>query len=147
MLRWQIPYGLFPVDLFLVASVTIALRRSAMTSQLFGLFAGLAEDAFTGGVIGIHALSKMTISLVVSGLKNAVMIQGLFQRCLTFALATLANTLIIAGINGIFHRPFITDWYTLVYKVIINTILGMIMMLYFRSRDRKKIAARTYEKP
>ena len=147
VIRWVLPFKAFPIDLFLVAVITVALRKSTMSAQLFGFAAGLAEDAFSGGIIGINALSKTIIAYVVSILKEAVMIQGVVQRFLTYLLTSVANALLLAGINSVFSMAYKLDVYEIGYQTLINSLAGLLIIFYFKRKKGKVIASRNYEKP
>lgn len=146
-IRWGLPFSVFPLDLFLVAGITVALRKSTMAAQLFAFTAGIAEDAFTGGIIGINALSKTIIVYVVSILKEAVMIQGVVQRFLTYLLTSVANALLLVGIKSVFSMPFKIDIYEIGYQTLVNSLAGLLVIFYFKRKKGKVIASRNYEKP
>ena len=146
MVSWKVPKYWFPLDLFLMSVIVIALRHRPMTAQLFGLVAGLLEDSFTAGVVGLNALSYTVIGFVVAALKEAVMIQGLFQRILTFALATITHVCLLMFLSGVFSLPYTLDWLDLTLKVVFNTVAGFTIVLYISRQELRKAAVKAYER-
>lgn len=145
-LRWQMPGIALPFDLFLLAVVATALARHPLPSELFGATAGLLEDSFSGGIIGINALSMTIIAFTIAVLKEAVLIKGTFQRTLTFTLASIADILIDNGIRLTFNLPILIDWWEAALVVGGNTIAGLLINLYSKRRADRAAAVRTYEK-
>lgn len=145
-LHWQLPGITLPFDLFLLAVVTTALARQPLPSQLFGAVAGLLEDAFTGNIIGINALSMTIIAFTIAGLKESVLIKGTFQRTLAFMLAGIADLLIENGLRLTFNLPIRFDWWGAVIIVVGNTVAGLLINLYSKRRADRAAAVRTYEK-
>ena len=56
--------GSVAVDLVLVAVVYVSLTSGPVTGMLTGTFAGLIQDALSGGVIGIGGLAKTIVGFL-----------------------------------------------------------------------------------
>ena len=139
LIRWQVPKSWFPFDLFLIATVVVALRRRPMSAQFFGLAAGFCRDAFSGGLVGLHALSLTTIAFVTAGFKEAVVLNNLWQQGIMFALATVAQVGMLIVVNGIFSLPYTIDWNLLIAETIGNTIVGFLVIFYIRRRHQRML--------
>jgi rod shape-determining protein MreD len=144
--HWRLPSHLLPFDLFLLATVAVALRSRQMQSQLFGLAAGLCQDAFSGGIIGINALAKTMVGYAVSGLKDVILIRGIPQRTFTFALATAADMVVVAGVRATFSLGNETSLGSLAARLAANTILGFILALFIWRREEREKTVRPDEK-
>jgi rod shape-determining protein MreD len=144
--RWQLPGLLFPLDLYLVVVLIVALRRTPMETQLFAVSAGLAEDAFSGGLIGVNALSLIIIGFIVAVLKEAISIRGLFQQTGTIFIATFINALVLFGIHAVFSLPYSIIWSGLALKAAVNALAGLIFILLFRRRDKRHLTMNVYER-
>lgn len=134
--RWMSP-ELFPFDLFTVAVAVVAVHRSPMAAQFFGLAAGLAQDVFSGGVIGLYALSKTTIGLTTAGLSQAVLLKGTVQRVVTVALATAADAAIVIGVSSMFGLPIIFDPLRLAVRMSANAVAGFGVLMVIRKVTKR----------
>jgi rod shape-determining protein MreD len=126
LVHWLLPGNIFQVDVFLVATVFVALHRGTMVAQLFGLAAGLSQDFFSAVIIGINGLSKTTIGFSVSGLKKAVLIRGKAARTLTFFAATLADCAIVFAVRAVFGLAYYQDLLNLSARALANSVAGLI---------------------
>lgn len=92
-------YGSFflLIDLFLVLAVFTSLDHGPLGSMFAGSAAGLAQDALTGGLFGLHGFADTFVAWAASRLRQRVVIQHPLQVGLLFALAAaLQQTLLVA---------------------------------------------------
>jgi rod shape-determining protein MreD len=129
MVQWLLPGDIFPLDIFLVATVFVALYRGTMVAQLFGLAAGLSQDLFSAMIIGINGLAKTTIGFSVSGLRQAVLIRGKASRTLTFFVATLADSAIVFVVRAVFGLAYSQDLLNLLTRALVNSIVGLLTII------------------
>ena len=144
-LRWLLRGVSLPFDLFLVATVFVALFRGPMAAQLFGLAAGLVQDVFGGEVIGINALSKTTVAYVIASLRQVVIIKGTPQRTLAFIFATVGDALLIAGVATAFSLPASVEPLWLTLRSLINAAIGVTAVLLLRKRMEQRPMTDEYE--
>jgi len=136
--HWLLPPELFPLDLFLLATVLVAMRQSTVAAQLFGAAAGLVQDAFGGGLIGLNALSKTAIGFVVAALRQAVKLEGPPQLMLTVALATATDALVVYAVGAAFGLPTGSEPATVAVRAAANAVVVLVPALYLRRRRRRK---------
>lgn len=92
-------YGSFfvAIDLFLVAAVYFSLDDGPVPSMFRGSLAGLAQDALTNGLFGLHGFADTFVAWAAARLRQRVVIQQPLQVGLLFALAAaLQHTLLVA---------------------------------------------------
>jgi rod shape-determining protein MreD len=142
---WYFPYAFSYIDIFLIATVVVSVRSSILTSELFGLSAGLLSDVFTGGIIGMHALSLLIIGYLFAGLRQAVLVRSLWQQCLGITVVTLLNSFLLLGFHGLFNLPYSVDWLSLLVKTILNTIAGSAALYILHRLSSNDIDASVYE--
>jgi rod shape-determining protein MreD len=143
--RWLAPQTPLPFNLFLVATIFIALFRSPMEAQLFGLAAGLIQDAFSNEIVGLNALSKTVLAYAVASLRQVVMIKGTPQRAVVFLFATLADVLLCVGTASAFNLPVVFDPLTLSIRMAANTAIGLTVLLLLQRRMEERSKSEGYE--
>ena len=85
------------IDLFLVLAVYTSLDHGPVASMLAGSVAGLAQDALTGGLYGLHGFANTLVAWAAARLRQRVVIQQPHQVGLLFALAAaLQQTILVA---------------------------------------------------
>ncbi len=94
-------YGpfLLVIDLFLVLAVTVSLGHGPVGSMLAGSAAGLAQDALTGGLFGLHGFADTFVAWAASRLRQRVVIQQPVQVGLLFALAAALQQTLLVGLQ------------------------------------------------
>lgn len=130
--QWLLSPMWFPLDLFLVAVVLVSLRASTMSSQLFGACAGLLQDIYGSGIIGLNALSKTIIGFFFAILRQAFIIKGVVRQTLAIFLATVMDALIYAGFSALFSLPASIEPGRLLVSSISNTVVGLAAILIIR---------------
>lgn len=90
-----------PVDLVLVVVVLTGLQRGPIVGLWTGTFAGLFQDALSGGIIGVSGLTK-TIVGVGSGVAGSRFILGTVWHRLGFVIgASLVHAVCYLGIYSL----------------------------------------------
>jgi len=143
--RWLFPQTPLPFDLFLVAVVFVALFRSPMHAQLFGLVTGLTQDVFSNEIIGLNAISLTVLAYIIASLRQAVIIKGTPQRAMAFTFATIADAFLLAGIASAFNLPVVLDPLSLTIRAITNTAIGLIAVLLLHRRIEERQKMERYE--
>ena len=86
------------VDLVLVVVVYIALTSGSVTGVWTGTVGGIAQDALSGGIIGVGGLAKTIVGFVV-GVTGAQFIVARPQhRFVVFVAASLAHAICFHGL-------------------------------------------------
>ena len=134
-------------DLTLVVLIFVSLRRGAMTGQLVGFAAGLAEDVVSLAPLGFHALMRCIAGFVYGLFLGNVFVDPLLMPLLfvlagTLAKGILSGLLVVvfgASSQGFaaFAGPF---WIEMLYNALLApfvfALLGLIKLL--RPMEKKK---------
>lgn len=86
------------VDLVLVVVVYSALAAGRVAGMLTGTFAGLVQDAMSGGVIGMAGLSKTVVGFLAGIVGTQFIVSHSASRFVVFFLATVLNAAIFMGL-------------------------------------------------
>jgi rod shape-determining protein MreD len=82
--------GPFKADLFLVATVYLALRSSVASGALLAWSLGLIKDVFSGLYLGLNAFSFLIIFLVIKSISDLLYAESGELFVVTVSVATLA---------------------------------------------------------
>jgi rod shape-determining protein MreD len=96
--------GIVP-DVPVVLTVLLALRYGAEAGCLTGFALGLAQDAVTGGPLGLHALTKAVLGFVAGDLPRWVLITRPIVPVGLAVLATIVDGLARFALLQLFHYP------------------------------------------
>lgn len=87
------PWGLIP-DIILLIVVAYSLLKGPIYGMLLGIIGGFATDLIGGGLIGVHALSKMVIGLLCGVLEKTIFKDSLLVPAIAAGVVTLLHDLI-----------------------------------------------------
>ena len=93
------------LDLFTVLAAGFGLMRGRMVGMTAGLVGGLLQDAFSGGLLGFNGIAKTSVGYLAGVLGHNLIIRGWSTRLVFFAVATLADSAILAGVGHIAELP------------------------------------------
>jgi rod shape-determining protein MreD len=99
-----------PVDLILVVVVFAALSAGRVAGLLGGTLAGLAQDALSGGILGIGGLAKSVAGFVTGVVGTQFIVAQTLPRFVVFFGATVLHAGIFVGLYTLlglrhFDRP------------------------------------------
>ena len=115
------------VDLVLVVVVYNALASGRVTGLLTGSFAGLVQDALSGGVVGMGGLSKTVIGFLTGIAGTQFIVTHAASRFAVFFLATLANAVVFMGLYELLGlRHFGTPFASVAGQGLGNAVVGVI---------------------
>ncbi len=102
-----------PVDLPLVVVIYAALTSGRMTGLFGGTFAGLAQDALSGGILGIGGLAKCVAGFVAGVVGTQFIVTQTAPRFVVFFGASVLHAAIFMGLYYLlglreFQRPLVT---------------------------------------
>ena len=122
--RW-IPDG--AIDLVLIVVVYNALTTGRVSGLLAGTFAGLVQDALSGGVIGMAGLSKTVVGYVTGILGTQFIVTGTLTRFVVFFLATVMNDVVFMGMYELLGlRSFGTPYAAVAAQGLGNAVVGVL---------------------
>ena len=137
------------VDLPLIVVVYFALQRDPVQAVIIGATAGLATDAFSGGLLGANGFSKTTIAYLIAALLTRLMIDNPLLRIPVLAGAAALDVAIYVLLHRLFGQPFFSQLAeATAYKVIGTTAAGTFIAyaldVFFseRARQRRQFAFR-----
>jgi rod shape-determining protein MreD len=135
-LPFFVPY----IDLFAVVAAGFGLARGRMAGLLSGACAGLLQDAFSGGFLGFHGISKTTVGYIAGIAGRHLIIKGWYTRILFFALATLLDLAILAVVGYAAELPRVTgEGLAPLYLCIGNAFAGILLVRALEHREAGEI--------
>ncbi len=81
-----------PVDLVLIAVVSAALSRGPVVGLWTGTFAGLLQDALSGGIIGVSGLAKSITGVLVGLTASQFIVATMWHRFAVLVAASVVST-------------------------------------------------------
>jgi rod shape-determining protein MreD len=115
------------VNLVLVAVVYVALGFGAVTGLLAGTAGGLAQDALSGGIVGIGGLSKTLAGFVVGVLGAQFIVSQPFPRFVMFVGATMLHELCFRALSAMAESRALTfPVSTILTQAVINGAVGIL---------------------
>jgi rod shape-determining protein MreD len=85
------------IDLVLVMVVTAALSWGSVTGLLAGTFAGLIQDALSGGIIGIGGLAKTIVGFLAGVIGTQFIVAHALPRFVVFFAAAVLHAALFMG--------------------------------------------------
>lgn len=92
-------------DIPLVAVVMLALRRGPEVGCLAGLVAGLVQDASTGGLIGVQALTKAVLGFLIGAIGTRLSVASPLVQVPGLVLLSVAEGLARFALLQLFRFP------------------------------------------
>ena len=120
--------GTLAVDLVLVVVVYVALISGPATGLLTGTFAGLVQDALSGGgVIGIGGLAKTMVGFLSGIIGTQFIVAQPLPRFVVFFGATVLHAVVFMGLYVLTNqRDFGTPYAAVAGKAIGNAVVGVV---------------------
>lgn len=116
------------VDLVLVVVVYTALTSGRVSGLLTGSFAGLVQDALTGGVIGMAGLSKTVVGFVAGIVGTQFIVAHTLSRVVVYFLATIVNAAIFMGVYQLLGlRDFGNPYAAVTAQAFGNALVGVLL--------------------
>ena len=119
--------GSVAVDLVLVAVVYVSLTSGPVTGMLTGTFAGLIQDALSGGVIGIGGLAKTIVGFLAGIIGTQFIVAQPLPRFVVFFSATIVHAAIFMGLYVLLElRPFGAPYAAVLGQAVGNAVVGVV---------------------
>lgn len=126
-------FRLYKIDFFLIYAVILPLFFNGIFPLFLSLLGGIFQDSLTGGIIGLNAISKFTISYLILLLSKYVNLQIKILVFFIFVFACLLDFTILIIVSKWFNLnlsfPILT---TMVIKYIINSAIGYIFLILLK---------------
>lgn len=100
------------VDLPLLVTVYFSLQRAPFLGMAVGVIAGIGGDAIGGGILGIGGFAKTLIGYLIAITSIKFSLEHPLARLAVAAIASVANTVLYAGLNLMLERflPTLDTW-------------------------------------
>ena len=123
-------------DLFLLVTVLNALGGSLMAGMLGGLAAGLAADAFGGGLYGLNGFADTMIGYGAAFAAQRLVIQRATGVLLFFGLAVTLHQAVVMGLTLLLEQdPALPDSVSIAVRIVATSLLG-VAVFFGRGRIR-----------
>ena len=119
--------GTVALDLVLVVVVYVALTSGPATGLLTGTFAGLVQDALSGGVIGIYGLAKTLVGFLAGIIGTQFIVAQPLPRLVVFFGATVLHAVVFMGLYVVLDlRHFGTPYAAVAGQAAANAVVGVV---------------------
>lgn len=117
------------LDLFLLAAACLGLVRGRVVGLCTGTAAGLVQDSFSGGMLGLNGLSKTIVGYLAGIAGHRLIIRGWPMRFFFFSVASAADLFILALVGQAIERPaVIGEGITPLYLCLGNGLAGSLIL-------------------
>lgn len=124
---YQVAGPRLPLDLGLVTVVAGAVFYGPTVGLLSGTVIGLAQDALSGGVLGVAGLAKTLVGFTAGVLATQFIVSSVLPRFVVFAAMTWLHSVCFLGVYAMIEgagtsRP----WRLLVVQSVLNGVVGVL---------------------
>lgn len=116
------------VDLVLVLVVYVALTAGPARGMLTGTVGGLAQDALSGGVIGVGGLAKTVVGFLAGVAASQFIVTRPLTRFMAFFVATIVHALCYGGLYSLLSpaREFAPPYRAVLAQAVGIAIVGLV---------------------
>jgi rod shape-determining protein MreD len=116
------------VDFVLIAVVYVALSFGPTAGLLGGTAAGLAQDALSGGILGIGGLAKTIVGFFAGIIGAQFIVSSALPRFVMFFMASLVHTACFMGIYALLPdaRTTTVPYGQIVLQAVGNAVVGLL---------------------
>jgi rod shape-determining protein MreD len=119
--------GTVAVDLVLVAVVGVGLMSGRVTGLTTGTIAGLAQDALSGGILGIGGLSKSLAGFLAGVVGTQFIVVQALPRFVVFFGATVLNAAVFMGLYvALGLRQYDRPVASVALQAALNALIGIV---------------------
>lgn len=120
--------GGWALDLVLVAVCFCALSWGPAAGIVAGTLGGLAQDALSGGVLGIGGFSKTLVGFLAGAIGQQFIVAQFVPRFLVFVAGTFAHQLCFWGLYALVEqRATAVPWASVTMQALINAAIGVLV--------------------
>jgi rod shape-determining protein MreD len=119
--------GHAPVDVVLIAVVYAALVRGPVTGLFAGTAGGLAQDALSGGLVGVGGLAKTLVGFVVGVIGAQFLVtQPVTRFALFFGATVVHGACVLAAYALIGSRGPVLSFGQVIGQAVGNGVVGVV---------------------
>lgn len=127
VIGYQVAGRQTPLDLGLVAVVSGAIFFGPTVGLLSGTVVGLAQDALSGGVLGVAGLAKTLVGFVAGVVATQFIISSVLPRFVVFAAMTWLYGVCFLGVYAMIEGVgFGSPWRMLLVQSVVNGVVGVV---------------------
>ncbi len=139
------------IDLVLIVVVYNALTSGRVSGMLMGSFAGIVQDALSGGVLGMAGLSKTVVGYLVGIVSTQFIVTHTVTRFVVFFLATVLNAVVFMGLYELLGlRHFGLPYGPVAAQGLANSAVGVLAFKAFEllpgAVERRRLAKSSFRR-
>jgi rod shape-determining protein MreD len=120
--------GGWALDLVLVAVFLCALSWGPAAGLFAGTFGGLAQDALSGGVLGVGGLSKTLVGFLAGAIGMQFIVAQFVPRMVVFVIGTLVHQLCFWGTYALIdQRAPAVPLTSVMLQAFVNAAIGLVV--------------------
>jgi rod shape-determining protein MreD len=117
------------LDLVLVVVVYTALQFGPTTGMLTGAAAGMAQDALSGGIIGVGGLAKTIVGFLAGVIGSQFIVTNSLPRFVVLLFGAVLNALCILGLYAVIDKRGLSiPWRTAWPQMLLTAFVGIILI-------------------
>jgi rod shape-determining protein MreD len=117
------------LDLVLVVVVYAALQFGPTPGLLTGAVAGMAQDALSGGIIGVGGLAKTIVGFLVGVIGSQFIVTNSLPRFVVLLFGAALNAICILGLYAVIDRRGLSiPWRTAWPQMLLTAFVGIILI-------------------
>lgn len=115
------------VDGGLVVVVSGAIFLGPTVGVVAGTVVGLAQDALSGGVLGVAGLAKTLVGFVAGVVATQFIVSALLPRYVVFVAMTWLHGVCFLGVYAMIERAGLgSPWRALLMQSLVNGLVGVV---------------------
>ncbi len=119
--------GRWTFDLVLVGVLYCAIYWGAGAGILAGSVGGLAQDAFSGGILGMHGLTETIVGFAAGVVGAQFILTKAGPRMALVAGATIVHRAMLLAISGVIDQAWPgVPWTAILAETAINAFCGVL---------------------
>jgi rod shape-determining protein MreD len=117
------------IDLVLVVVVWTALQFGPAAGLLTGMAAGLAQDALSGGIIGVGGFAKTLVGFVAGVFGSQFIVTGALPRFVVLLAGAAANAYCFLGMYAVIERRGLDmPWRQAGLQALTTAVVGIVLI-------------------
>jgi rod shape-determining protein MreD len=121
--------GKSTIDLVLVVVVYTALQFGPTTGLLTGAMAGMAQDALSGGIIGVGGLAKTIVGFMAGTIGSQFIVTNWLPRFVVLLLGAALNAICILGLYAVIDKHGLSiPWRTASPQMLLTAFVGIMLI-------------------
>jgi rod shape-determining protein MreD len=121
--------GKSTIDLVLVVVVYTALQFGPTTGLLTGAIAGMAQDALSGGIIGVGGLAKTIVGFMAGTIGSQFIVTNWLPRFVVLLLGAALNAICILGLYAVIDKHGLSiPWRTASPQMLLTAFVGIMLI-------------------